>query len=434
MPRVVELRGLSRNAILRWILHRGEVMSSPPNASDEGAGFRSALWHQATTLRERIEALRDKPQPPIEPDQQILNGRLDRWRCEFPYFVDDYLSLCSTIYNTDETGLAAILGQPLDDVRERAEEVPRWLRSLEHAFSGRTGGKLSFTDISGAAGTTPFLNLIEPLIRHALLELRDGVAAANGDVNVVVFNEHVEQSLLANAQRQLLQMLIPTLVLELNVARVQGLLRGDTPEQRFASFVDRLREPDAAVALLSEYPALARQLVSSLDHWMTFSLEFLNHFAADRSQLCIEFGAGKDLGTLVSLDDSKGDAHRHGRSVLILTFSTGTRIVYKPRPLGVARHFQELLSWLNERGADPPVRTLKVLDRGAYGWVEFVSPQGCSSPDEVKRFYTRQGELLALLYAIEATDFHFENLIAVGEHPAEPVNEFETPGRISLVS
>ena len=120
---------------------------------------------------------------------------------------------------------------------------------------------------------------------------------------------------------------------------------------------------------------------------------------------------------LVSLDDSKGDQHRDGRSVLIATFNSGFRIVYKPRPLAVAMHFQELLNWLNDRGAEPPLRTIRILDRGAYGWIEFIAPQGCGSGDEVRRFYARQGEYLALLYALEATDFHYENVIAVGEHP-----------------
>ena len=32
-------------------------------------------------------------------------------------------------------------------------------------------------------------------------------------------------------------------------------------------------------------------------------------------------------------------------------------------------------------------------------------------------FYRRQGAFLALLHALEATDFHNENLIAVGSHP-----------------
>src|SRR5262249_31989010 len=80
-------------------------------------------------------------------------------------------------------------------------------------------------------------------------------------------------------------------------------------------------------------------------------------------------------------------------------------------------HFQELLTWLNERGTHPPFRTLKVLDRGTYGWVEFVAAGGCTSADEVRRFYQRQGGYLALLYALEATGFYFEDLIAAGEHP-----------------
>ena len=35
----------------------------------------------------------------------------------------------------------------------------------------------------------------------------------------------------------------------------------------------------------------------------------------------------------------------------------------------------------------------------------------------MKRFYERQGGYLALLYMLQATDFHHENLIAAGEHP-----------------
>jgi type 2 lantibiotic biosynthesis protein LanM len=194
-------------------------------------------------------------------------------------------------------------------------------------------------------------------------------------------------------------------------------LERETREQRFRNFVTRVRQADNALALLREYPTLARQVVICLDNWLTFSLEFLRHLVADWSDLCTHFYAGEDLGKLVSLDDSNGDQHTNGRSVLIATFSSGFRVVYKPRPLAVAMHFQELLSWLNDRGADPALRTIKILNRGDYGWVEFVSQQGCTSRDEVRRFYARQGEYLALLYALEATDCHYENLIASGEYP-----------------
>lgn len=56
-----------------------------------------------------------------------------------------------------------------------------------------------------------------------------------------------------------------TLVLELHVARLQDLLPGDTPAERFQSFLQHLRRPEAARALFHEYPVLARQLIIALE-------------------------------------------------------------------------------------------------------------------------------------------------------------------------
>jgi hypothetical protein len=68
----------------------------------------------------------------------------------------------------------------------------------------------------------------------------------------------VEALLLAHLPAQLTPMLSRTMALELNIARLQGLLVGDTPEERFHSFAQRLRDPATALALLQEYPVLAR--------------------------------------------------------------------------------------------------------------------------------------------------------------------------------
>src|SRR5207247_4036470 len=89
----------------------------------------------------------------------------------------------------------------------------------------------------------------------------------------------------------------------------------------------------------------------------------------------------------------------------------------KPRSMAVDFHFGQLLSWLKDRGSHPPFLTLKILDRKTHGWSEFIPAGRCTSVEQVSRFYERQGGYLALLYALEATDFHFENLIASGEHP-----------------
>jgi type 2 lantibiotic biosynthesis protein LanM len=216
---------------------------------------------------------------------------------------------------------------------------------------------------------------------------------------------------------RLLAVLSGTLALELNVARLQGLLAGETPAERFQSFLAHIRQPETALALLQEYPVLARHLLEGVDCWVACSLEFLQRLRADWEALGATFSAGHEVGPLVHVAGGIGDAHRGGRSVWIVQFRSGLRLVYKPRSLAVDVHFQELLAWLNEHGDHPPFRTLKILARENYGWVEFVAAAGCHSAEEVRRFYQRQGGYLALLYALEATDFHFENLIAAGEHP-----------------
>ena len=227
----------------------------------------------------------------------------------------------------------------------------------------------------------------------------------------------VEAILLDDLPASLRWMLDRTLVLELHVARLQGLLPGDTPAERFQGFLRHLRRPQVVRALFHEYPVLARQLITALEHFVDASLSFLGRLCADWEAIRAAFSHGTDPGVLVEVAGGVGDKHRGGQSVLIATFGSGLRVVYKPKALGVDVHVQELLAWLNARGDHPPFRTLTVLDRGRYGWVEFVAAGACTSADEVRRFYERQGGYLALLYALEATDFHGENLIAAGEHP-----------------
>src|SRR5581483_5416897 len=67
-----------------------------------------------------------------------------------------------------------------------------------------------------------------------------------------------EESLAANLAEPLLIMAVKTMVLELNVARLEGVLTGDTPEERFASFLTRLEKPEVADSLFAEYPVLRR--------------------------------------------------------------------------------------------------------------------------------------------------------------------------------
>ncbi len=391
---------------------------------------RSLAWYEALTLTERRTSLRAYPHPSSssrEIESERAERLLERWRSQAPFDKDALFFQRLDMDGITEEELKYLLGETVESLHERCPIPPAWLRQLSEAFSDKSdqnewNGRLELATASLDGKTGPdqwkFLFVIEPLLSHALDRLRAGIEAMIREQRRLPFDpQTIDAKFIPGLLRPIVQMLVPTLILELNVARLRGQLSGDTPEARFNSFLENLRNSDRMLALLEEYPVLARQITTRIDCWLNYSLEFLQHLCHDWDVIQTEFGAGLDLGVLSEIQTGNGDSHREGRSVLIAAFSSGFKIVYKPRSLAVDLHFQELLEWLNERGADPPLRTLKVLDRGKYGWEEFVAPASCSSMAEVERFYRRQGEYLALLYVLRATDFHLENLIAAGEHP-----------------
>jgi type 2 lantibiotic biosynthesis protein LanM len=227
----------------------------------------------------------------------------------------------------------------------------------------------------------------------------------------------VERLLPLSLPERLVGMASRTLVLELHAARLLERLAGETPEERFASFTERLAAPAGMLGIFAEYPVLARQMALRAATWLGFGMEFLEHLCADWPEIRRVFSPQSDPGPLVALEGGWGDRHRGGREVLMVTFASGLELVYKPRPLAADLHFQELLAWLNAHGQEPPLSTIAVLPRDGHGWMERLAAAPCREPEEVHRFYRRQGSFLALLYALDASDFHSENLIAAGEHP-----------------
>jgi type 2 lantibiotic biosynthesis protein LanM len=297
------------------------------------------------------------------------------------------------------------------------DTVPDWIEELERAYppSAEDGASERWSAPAGV-DWHGFLMVIEPLLRQVIARLEREAAP---------YLEAVEgrsldgllPSLLSTLAPRLLTMVGRTLVLEMHVARLQEELSGDTPEERFRSFLKRLDDPAVVRNLMHEYPVLPRQVLQALNQAIDFAVEFLRHLCEDRPLLVRTFADGNDPGPLLHVEWGRGDRHHCGRAVLIAHFRSGLCLVYKPKPMAVEVHFHQLLAWLNERGAEPGFRTLRVIDRGQHGWVEFVRGEPCRSVAEVRRFYQRQGAYLAVLYLLAGTDCHHDNLIAAGEHP-----------------
>jgi lantibiotic modifying enzyme len=67
-------------------------------------------------------------------------------------------------------------------------------------------------------------------------------------------------------------------------------------------------------------------------NWVDYSLELLDRLLKDWDLIHASLAAGAEPGSLTSIAMGTGDAHRRGRTVAILEFSAGFKLVYKPPP------------------------------------------------------------------------------------------------------
>ncbi|WP_410643422.1 type 2 lanthipeptide synthetase LanM family protein [Amycolatopsis sp. lyj-346] len=215
---------------------------------------------------------------------------------------------------------------------------------------------------------------------------------------------------------QLTALAARTFVLELHSAKKHGLLRGATGRDRFVDFLRLLGSRGHLTEVLGRHPVLARLLAQTCLRTADAVAELLTRFAADRAALCAGLLAGSPA-ELSELTLGAGDVHSGGRAVAVLGFADGRRLVYKPRPLGLLARWGDLLRWFAQARPGLAPRPVDVLARDGYGWAEYVPARPCTDHAGVELFYRRQGALLALLYALDATDMHCENLIACGDQP-----------------
>jgi len=379
-------------------------------------------WKKATFLHERVTPKRGEAPESDAPPLSEAERRASTWR---QLMAGDEAMLDERLRSIglDREEFLRILdrsGEP----EEGPEDSGSWVYLIHDVIEQRHEGEPLPDSLRAPTGPgqpgLSFSGVLHPFLRIAAARLRTVAAAlrARYGLEEALLTQEAEAQLLEGLARRLQYLSMRTLILELNVARMLEQLPGDTAQERFHYFSTiHFQERRALVALLEEYPVLARLLATSTERWLTVGLELLEHLATDRDALGRMFLGGKDLGLLTNVQTGVSDLHRQGRGVVLLGFSSGLKLVYKPKSLAVDVRFQQLLRWLNEQGLRHPQRVLTVLNLGTHGWVEFVESAGCDSREALQRFYWRQGSSLALLHLLSAVDFHLENLIASGEHP-----------------
>jgi type 2 lantibiotic biosynthesis protein LanM len=258
-----------------------------------------------------------------------------------------------------------------------------------------------------------FPEFLHPFVSVALRRVRDRVVDLDAIVTAAAM-EQVGRYLLV----KLSTIALRVVAYEVKHRRFHGQLVGETSHERYQYFVEEvLGNPAGLASLIQQYPVLGRLLAVCSERIAECAIELLHHLQQDRADLGSTFQPRAAMGPVTSLFMGLSDSHRAGRTVCILQFASGLKLVYKPRSFEIDLAFNQLIEWLNQTGATPEMRSLKILPRPHHGWCEFIAKADCESEQQVAAFFQRHGVNAALMYFLCGVDFHYENFIAAGEYP-----------------
>ena len=310
-------------------------------------------------------------------------------------------------------GLSSVeIEQRLAAARRRAYAAhPRWLEDaiwIEQAFAAKDRSE------PDGAPTYPFQDLFTALIEEAEERAWSGVDASA----CAHFEDRSRASLRQMLLAPLCELCVP--VLYALFAKFRDPDRSAATQApgraRYSEFVAQFRSGDSR-ELFEQKPVLLRLIAVVTRQWIDATREFVDRLTADLPAIRHELIAGSVDARIIEITSGVSDPHNGGRTVMILRFADGARVVYKPKDLRLDVAWHRLVERLNHANAPIALKTARALSRNGYGWTEFIEHTGCAETRDCDTFFRRAGAYLALLHCFAATDIHQENLIAAADHP-----------------
>ncbi len=346
------------------------------------------------TIVERSSTLWERSSPMFvstttDGDQETIDFRMKKWREASAKGDPELFEICLKLDDLD----VAMARQFVGPVRlADGQSLPSWaaITLKEIIESAR------YLPSASSAEKIPLQEVLVPIVSTASIRLK-GRFSRHEDLLASGAFTVLERSLLLSLSNAFSR----PAVLELHIARMLNQLKGDTAEERYEDFLkNRIGNPQGMLSFFLEYPVLARLTANLVESWVESNARFLLHLRSDFDEIQNVFANGKHPGKVIEIVDGLSDPHAGRQTVKALSFTCGMRLIYKPKNLGIDIAFTEVLSWLNQQHNLLPFKTFQILDKGSHGWTEFVDALPCHQEEEVKRYYRRSGQLLALLYVL----------------------------------
>ncbi|MBV8755285.1 MAG: type 2 lantipeptide synthetase LanM family protein [Hyphomicrobiales bacterium] len=319
----------------------------------------------------------------------------------------------------DGLSIGEVLARFANVRRRTSATIPTWAADaiwIEAALCG-PGVDAVATAAGAVANAYPFEHLFGPVVEHAEMRL---LADLNGGI-FDNLNEGARRCFRRALLKELCTLAAPALyerfggVRKASAALTSAGVSSPGSVTLYDQFIADMRA-GGCHRLFEDKPVLLRLIASLTRQWIDTTREFIARLAADAATIRREI-LSCEAGKVTEITGDLSDPHNRGRSVQILTFESGSRVVYKPKELRIDVAWHALVTRLN--AADSPVvlRAPKALARDGYGWTEFIAHEECTGEQGIELFFRRAGAWLALFRCFAAADMHHENVIAACDHP-----------------
>ena len=177
-----------------------------------------------------------------------------------------------------------------------------------------------------------------------------------------------------------------------------------------------------------------RYLNHIINAHVEYAAEVLGHIVRDRTLLNNAFAV---TGSLQAMNFTGSDPHQCAHRVILLKFTCGQRVVYKPTDLtfqlllmgdavsyGLSARQHAVLhpysqSLFTSLQMNLPVMRIAAMPPGAghYGYMQFIAKNEVLPQSEHAAYFRKLGKLAAVAAIFGLTDLHEENVMATAQGP-----------------
>ncbi|HDR7706392.1 TPA: type 2 lantipeptide synthetase LanM family protein [Bacillus thuringiensis] len=343
-------------------------------------------------------------------DIEINKDALTRWRNRTNLVSNDNFILMMLHRRYEEKYFShAIKGINKDNLNIFSKELlsSDWLEIYESAMKQLDIKDVEYDEIMESYYVIrPFLMLAKLTLEEFFVKNKKELAISKNVIPDLI--RHLSTELLIVAQK--------SIVLELNVSKLKQELTGKSSYDKYHSFFKLYKSKERLHNFYNEYVELTRLLCTSTSFFTKNIIKLFKALLKHRAEVTSNFKINK-RERIVHISLGQGDTHQQGQTVIKLEYSSGKVILFKPRDLRTTKVYNEFIYWLNSKKQVLQMPTYNVLCFSEYTFEEFINKKSCNNEKEIEDYYTRYGQLIAIMYLLRGNDFHMENLIANGEFP-----------------